>query len=108
MTIEKSRWWGRVNNPPKKLSKRSPRKLRKHSLVQPGWNKQHLKKDTTTGKMTQGHPTMVLGMALALWDTTQSTTDGGRPTVSGSGTDHGRSVRDSTGSSTRGSMSSTC
>jgi hypothetical protein len=44
--IEKSAWWGWVNNPSKKPSKRLPEKPWKRSPVRPHLKKQHPEKDT--------------------------------------------------------------
>jgi hypothetical protein len=65
-----------VNNPSRKLLKRSSEKPWRKSLEQPGWPERPTReKGTTFGNMTRGHPMMRLEMALLHGDTTQSLTN---------------------------------
>jgi hypothetical protein len=63
-----------MNPPPKKPLKRLLGKPRKRFPMWPGWNKKQPEKDTMDSKTTRDSSRMMLGVALAPRETTQSTT----------------------------------
>jgi hypothetical protein len=96
--VEKSTWWGMEKNSRRRPLRRSSRRLKKKSLVQPIWpgnltGLETKERSTMACRMTQVRRMISLGMVLPRGDTTQRLIHDTQQTGIDSETGHDHSER---------------